>query len=59
MASVIWEAYGILIIDYLEKGENINSDYYMAILDRLSAEIMKKRPQTQKKRVLFHQDNPA
>ena len=29
----------------------------MALLDRLSAEIKKKRPHMQKKKVLFHQDN--
>ena len=35
----------------------VNSDYYMALLDRLSAESKKKRPDIQKKKVLFHQDN--
>ena len=29
----------------------------MEFLDRLSAEIKKKRPHMQKKKVLFHQDN--
>ena len=57
MASVFWDAYGILFIDYLEKGKTINSDYYMALLNRLSAEIKKKRPHMQKEKVLFHQDN--
>ena len=41
MASVFWDAHGILFIDYLLKGKTINSDYYMALLDRLSAEIKK------------------
>ena len=41
MASVFWDAHGILFIDYLEKGKTINSDYYMAFLDRLSGEIKK------------------
>ena len=27
MSSVFWDAHGILCIDYLEKGKNINSDY--------------------------------
>ena len=57
MASVFWDAHGILFINYLEKGKTINSDYYMALLDRLSAEIKKKRPHMQKKKVLFHQNN--
>ena len=34
IASVFWDAHGILFIDYLEKGKTINSDYYMALLDR-------------------------
>ena len=37
MAPVFCDARGILFIDYLEKGKTINSDYYMALLDRLSA----------------------
>ena len=27
MASVFWDAHGIIFIDYLEKGKTINSDY--------------------------------
>ena len=57
MASVFWDAHGILFIDYLEKGKTINSDYYMALLYRLSAEINKKRLHMQKKKELFHQEN--
>ena len=57
MASVFWDAHPISFIDHLEKGKTINSDYYMASLGRLSAEIKKKRPHMQKKKVLFHQDN--
>ena len=50
MASVFWDAHGILFIDYLEKGKIINSDYYMALLDRLSPGIKKKRPHVKKKK---------
>ena len=57
MASVFWDAHGILFIDYLDKSITINSDYYMALLDRLNSEIKKKRPHIQKKKVLFHQNN--
>lgn len=57
MASVFWDAQGIIFIDYLEKGKTINSDYYIALLDRLKNEIAKKRPHLKKKKVLFHQDN--
>ncbi|CAD7093460.1 unnamed protein product [Hermetia illucens] len=56
MASVFWDANSIIFIDYLEKGKTINSDYYMVLLDRLKAEIAKKRPHMKKKKVIFHQD---
>ena len=35
LISVFWDAYGILLIDYLEKGRLTNSKYYMASLVRL------------------------
>lgn len=57
MASVFWDAHGIIFIDYLGKGKTINSDYYIALLQRLKDEIAKKRPHLKKKKVLFHQDN--
>lgn len=57
MATVFWDARGIIFIDYLEKGKTINSEYYCALLDRLSEEIKIKRPHLAKKKVLFHQDN--
>jgi [histone H3]-lysine36 N-dimethyltransferase SETMAR len=57
MASVFWDAHGIIFIDYLKKGKTINSDYYVALLERLKDEIAEKRPHLKKKKVLFHQDN--
>ena len=42
MASVFWDAH--IHYHYLEKGKTINSDYYTVLLNRLKAEIMKKRP---------------
>ena len=57
MAPVFWDAHGILFIDYFEQAKTINSDYYMALLNRLRVEIKKKRSHMKKKKVLFHQDN--
>ena len=57
MGSVYWDTHGILFIDYLEKGKTINSDHYMALLNRLNAEIKKKRSFMQRKKVLFYQNN--
>ena len=57
MASVFWDMYGILLIDFLSKGQSINNDYYFALLDRLEDAIKKKRPHMAKKKTLFSQDN--
>ena len=56
LASVFWDAQGILFINYLEKRRTINSKDYIALSVRLKEEIIKKRPQM-KKKVFFHQDN--
>ncbi|GFY35013.1 mariner Mos1 transposase [Trichonephila clavipes] len=57
MASLFWDIHGIIFIDYLKKGKPTNSDYYVALLERLKDEIAEKRPHLKKKKVLFHQDN--
>jgi hypothetical protein len=41
LASVLWEVRGIIFIDYLKKSQTINSEYYMALLERLTDEIKK------------------
>ena len=53
MASVFDNAHGILFIDYLEKDKTINSDYYMALLDRSSAEIGKTASHAKETRSIF------
>ena len=49
LATVFWDAQGILFIDYLEKGRTINSDHYIVLLMHLKEEIAKKQPQMKKK----------
>ena len=51
MASVLWDAHGILFIDYLEKGKTINSERNIGQLMRLKNEIGEKRLQMNKKKV--------
>jgi histone-lysine N-methyltransferase SETMAR len=57
MASVFWDAEGILFIGYLEKGKTITGEYYSNLLTRLDEKICEKRPGLQKKKIIFHQDN--
>ena len=59
MASVFWDAHGVLFIGYLEKGKTINSERYNGQLMRLKNEIDEKRLQMMKKKVLCHQDNAS
>ena len=51
MASVFWDARGILLIDYLEKRQTITGEYYSNHLDQLDVEIY------EKKKIIFHEDN--
>jgi len=53
MASVFWDAEGILFIDYLEKGKAITGEYYSNLLTRLDEKIHEKRPGLQKKKSSF------
>ena len=57
IASVFWDAYRVIFINYLEKGRRITRAYYAALLDRLVDEIRKKRPHLKKKKIIFHYDN--
>jgi len=56
MASVFWDAEGILFIDYLEKDKKITGEYYSNILTRLGEKIREKSSGLQK-RSIFYQDN--
>jgi hypothetical protein len=50
MASVFWDAEGILFIAYLEKGKTITGEYYSNLLTRLDDTIREIRPGLQKKK---------
>jgi len=56
MASVFWDAEGILFTVYLEKGKTITGEYYSNLLTRLDEKIRERRPGLQEKKI-FHQDN--
>ncbi|XP_045451016.1 histone-lysine N-methyltransferase SETMAR-like [Melitaea cinxia] len=58
MASVFWDAQGIIMVEYLEKGATITSSYYAdQIRDQLREAIKEKRRGKLRTGVLFHQDN--
>ena len=57
MASVFWDAKGIVLIDYLQKGHTINGEYYANLLRQLREAIKSKRRGKLTKGPLLHQDN--
>jgi histone-lysine N-methyltransferase SETMAR len=52
---VFWDAHGVLLVEFLPKGETINSDRYQKTLRKLSAAVRLKRPDL--KNVILHHDN--
>ena len=54
MASLFWDAEGILFIEYLEEGKTITREYYSNLLTRLDKKkIRERRPGLQKKKKSF------
>jgi len=50
MASVFWDAEGILFIDYLEKGKTITGEYYSNLLTRPDEKICEKKTRSAKEK---------
>lgn len=57
MATVFWDARGIIHGDYLEKGKTINREYYANLWDRFNHAVKEKNPHLAKDKIIFHQDN--
>ena len=57
LASIFWDQDGILLTDYLPKGQTINAEYYLSLLVQLEDIFKEKRLRNFAKRVLFMHDN--
>lgn len=57
LASIFWDQDGILLIDYLPKGQTINAEYYSSLLVQLKDILKEKRRGKVTKGVLFLHDN--
>jgi len=57
LASIFWDQDGILLIDYLPKGQTINAEYYSFLLVDLKDILKGKRHGKATKEVLFLHDN--
>ncbi|KAJ7326980.1 hypothetical protein JRQ81_016739 [Phrynocephalus forsythii] len=43
MLSIFWDSRGVILTDYLPKGETLNSDYYCNLLEKLHDALKKKK----------------
>jgi len=57
LASIFWDQEGILLTDYLPKGQTINAEYYSSLLVQLKDILKAKRRGKVTKGVLFLYDN--
>lgn len=57
MLTVFWDAQGVIMTDYLEKGATINKEYYSEELKQLREELKRKHRGKLSKGVLLLQDN--
>jgi len=59
LASIFWDQDGILLIDYLPKGQTINAEYYSSLLVQLKDILKEKHRGKVTKVVLFFHNAPA
>jgi len=57
LSSIFWDQDGIILIDYLPKGQTINAEYYSSLLVQLKDILKDKRRGKFTKGVLFLHDN--
>ena len=57
MATVFWDAIGVIMLDFLPKRSTITWVYYANLLDQLRSAIIEKRRSKLSKDVLLQQDN--
>ena len=57
MATVFWDAQGIIMLDFLAKKRTITGAYYANLLDQLRTAIREKRRGKLSKGILLQQDN--
>ena len=57
MATVFWNSQGVILVDFLPKGEAIHSEVYIKTLRKLKAKIRRVRSNSEMANVLLQHDN--
>lgn len=55
MMTVFWDSRGVILIDFLPKGETVNANRYQDTLKKLATAVRRKRPGLQN--ITLHHDN--
>ena len=53
MATVFLDAQGIILIDYLQKGQTITGEYYATLVSRFHEKLQTERPKLAHKKILL------
>ena len=57
MVTVFFDHEGVILIDFLDKGQTINSEYYCGLLRRMREQLWRKRPGKMRMNPILLQDN--
>ncbi|UYV70254.1 hypothetical protein LAZ67_7002290 [Cordylochernes scorpioides] len=57
MVTVFWDSEGVLLLDFLNKGQTITGNYYANLVEQLRGAIKEKRRGMLSRKVVYHQDN--
>ncbi|UYV79086.1 hypothetical protein LAZ67_17001076 [Cordylochernes scorpioides] len=57
MVSVFWDSEGVLLLDFLNKGQTITGNYYANLVKQLREAIKEKRRGMLSRKIVYHQDN--
>ncbi|UYV83692.1 hypothetical protein LAZ67_23002102 [Cordylochernes scorpioides] len=57
MVSVFWDSEGVLLLDFLNKGQTITGNYYANLVKQLREAIKEKRRGKLSRKIVYHQDN--
>ncbi|UYV80508.1 hypothetical protein LAZ67_19000385 [Cordylochernes scorpioides] len=56
MVSVFWDSEGVILLDFLNKGQTITGNYYANLVKQLREDIKKKRRGKLPRKIVYHQD---
>ncbi|UYV82726.1 hypothetical protein LAZ67_22000679 [Cordylochernes scorpioides] len=57
MVSVFWDSEGVLLLDFLNKGQTITGNYYAYLVKQLRDAFKEKRRGKLSKKIVYHQNN--